>query len=187
MYTPFAWWLGKLPIVHLSSRTHFPSVYRRNNPCGMLNTRKVCKSRARSRSINDTFLTIQGASSFSVILSNANQSIKQSVNIQPVSVGYLTHSLPFWAIVTILRQHKMLLPSQMSQYGLSSFLFPWYWVPRWSGASEDCSGQSSVSCWSKTSQMSQNNRCLIPGLAGSSSSDLHKIQIKTWKAPSLTS
>ena len=65
-----------------------------------------------------------------------------------------------------------IVPSQMSQYGLSSFLLPWYWVPWSSSAPEDWVGQSSVSCWSKTSQISQNNRCFIPILAGSSSSDL---------------
>ena len=58
------------------------------------------------------------------------------------------------------------VPSQISQYGLTSLRLPWYCVA--GGLSElACRGQSSVSCRSKTSQMSQKSRGGGPWVFGS--------------------
>jgi len=111
-----------------------------------------------------------------VFPNNSFSSSKQSFLIH---IPYLLSMSAKTNILTTIKQtlpvewrKTAIVPSQMSQYGLSSFLLPWYWVPWLSSAPEDWVGQSSVSCWSNTSQISQNNRCFIPVLAGSSSSDL---------------
>ena len=64
---------------------------------------------------------------------------------------------------------KSTIPSHIPQYGLSLFLSPWCCIPPLSSPLS-WRGHSSVSCWSNTSQMSQNLRIVYLGFVINSSS-----------------